>query len=430
MAILDELKKLKLDRKNIIEAAQAVVVKAKEEKRSLTTGDRESLDKMLADAKSKADDIERLTSLYEMEHAQADTRMAGMADTAPVAETATAESRMALLRKGFSQWIRRGNQGLDPEIRAEVAAEFARIGTEDRALSSLAGVQGGYTVAPGLVPKLEVALKYFGGIPEVATFWNTAQGGPIGWPSMNDTVNTGRFQGENTAAADTTSPVPSFGLLNFNAYMFDSDIILLPVQLMEDAAIDIEQEIAEAAGIRIGRILNTMCTTGTGNSQPLGIIPATASLQATTVSPTAITYTDIQNLRFKVNKAYRSANSKFMMNDSIYQQLTLLLDSNNRPLFLAGGIYGDISKKNPDRFAGHEIVINNDMQATLTPGTTTVLFGALDKYRVRRVGSMVFIRFTERYMNSLQIGFMAYQRFDGNLVDAGTHPVAQLVQNA
>ncbi|MGC9260911.1 MAG: phage major capsid protein [Phycisphaerae bacterium] len=428
MAILDELKKLKIERKGTIEAAQAVVVKAKEDKRSLTAEDRASLDKMLADAKSKADDIERLTSLYEMERAPADTRMAGIADTATDPKANSEEARMALLRKGFSQWIRRGNASLDPEIRTEVAAEFARIGTEDRALSSLAGVQGGYTVAPGLVPKLEVALKYYGGIPEVATFWNTAQGGPIGWPSMNDTINTGRFQGENTPARDTAAALPAFGLLNFNAYMFDSDIILLPVQLMEDSAIDIEQEIAEAAGIRIGRILNTMCTTGNGNSQPLGIIPATAPSQVTSAAATAIAYTDIQRLRFGVNKAYRSAGSQFMMHDAVYQQLTLLLDSNNRPLFLAGGIFGDISKKNPDRFAGHEIVINNDMASTLASGAVSVLFGALNKYRVRRVGSMVFIRFTERYMNSLQVGFMAYQRFDGNLVDAGTHPVAQLVQ--
>jgi len=40
------------------------------------------------------------------------------------------------------------------------------------------------------------------------------------------------------------------------------------------------------------------------------------------------------------------------------------------------------------------------------------------------------IQMRERYADSLQIGIMAFTRADGNLVDAGTHPVKKLTMHA
>jgi len=37
-------------------------------------------------------------------------------------------------------------------------------------------------------------------------------------------------------------------------------------------------------------------------------------------------------------------------------------------------------------------------------------------------------RLTERYADFNQVGFLAFQRWDGQLIDAGTHPVKYLQQ--
>jgi hypothetical protein len=40
------------------------------------------------------------------------------------------------------------------------------------------------------------------------------------------------------------------------------------------------------------------------------------------------------------------------------------------------------------------------------------------------------LRLTERYADYLQVGFLAFSRHDGVLVDAGTHPVAYYQNSA
>jgi HK97 family phage major capsid protein len=69
----------------------------------------------------------------------------------------------------------------------------------------------------------------------------------------------------------------------------------------------------------------------------------------------------------------------------------------------------------------------------LTPSSPTVtrnsvLFGRLDKYLVRRVRQLSVMRLSERFIDFGQLAFLGFARMDGNLLDAGTHPVG-LLQN-
>jgi predicted phage gp36 major capsid-like protein len=43
---------------------------------------------------------------------------------------------------------------------------------------------------------------------------------------------------------------------------------------------------------------------------------------------------------------------------------------------------------------------------------------------------MSVLRLVERYADYGQVGFIAFSRVDSNLVDAGTHPIAQLIQHS
>jgi HK97 family phage major capsid protein len=60
----------------------------------------------------------------------------------------------------------------------------------------------------------------------------------------------------------------------------------------------------------------------------------------------------------------------------------------------------------------------------------SMLFGDFSTFKVREVaGGTTVLRLVERYADFLQVGFIAFQRFDSNLIDAGTHPLA-LGQNS
>ena len=144
---------------------------------------------------------------------------------------------------------------------------------------------------------------------------------------------------------------------------------------------------------------------------------------------TGISYVDLVKLEHSVDRAYRivggSMGAGFMMNDSTLSAIKQLLDSNNRPLFIAGGVTGDLSQKAPDTILGYPVFVNNDM-AAVGAGNKSVLFGAFKKYKIRRVRGVGLINMNERYAEKLQVGVLAYQRYDGNLVNAGTNPIKRL----
>jgi HK97 family phage major capsid protein len=59
-----------------------------------------------------------------------------------------------------------------------------------------------------------------------------------------------------------------------------------------------------------------------------------------------------------------------------------------------------------------------------------VLFGKMNAYKVRRVRQLVILRLTERFAETRQEGFIAFERADGNLLNAGTMPIKYLQQKA
>ena len=45
-------------------------------------------------------------------------------------------------------------------------------------------------------------------------------------------------------------------------------------------------------------------------------------------------------------------------------------------------------------------------------------------------GGTTVLRLVERYADYLQVGYIGFLRADGNLVDAGTHPIAAFQNSA
>ena len=215
----------------------------------------------------------------------------------------------------------------------------------------------------------------------------------------------------------------------FNSYAYTSKFVRVSKALLRDSAFNIPTLLGRLFGERLGRIQNTDLTTGNGASKPKGIVTA-ATLGRTTASATAITADDFIRLIHSVDPAYRgSPGVAFMMHDSIFLEVSLLKDANNNYL-VRPTVDSAFTGVTPYRIRGFNCVTNQDMASSLASENKTVLFGDFSKYMIREVGSMELIRLVERFAEMFQEGFIGSMSFDGNLLDAGTHPVKYIQQLA
>lgn len=286
-------------------------------------------------------------------------------------------------------------------------------------LTTGTGSSGGYTFDSSFVASLEIAMTANSGIMETADILRTQTGDLLSWPTVNDTSNRGRLVTESDASTATD---PTFGQVQWTAYKLGSDHILVPQELLDDNLVNLAAVIPDLLGQRIGRGINYYGTIGTGSSQPTGIVTA-STLGVTAASATAITYDEIINLEHSVNRALRNRpGAAYMFNDTTLLLLRKLKDADNNYLWQMGNNSGVA-----DRINNRPYTINDDM-ANPTTGNKTVLFGVLPQFKVRMVREVRFYRLSELYRINDQDAFVAFVRFDTNLLNAGDNPVKHLIQ--
>lgn len=350
------------------------------------------------------------------------------------------ERNIVAVRDGaFEVWMRRGLGALNEEQRGIYAQCFEAPANEaggspagwrltprpKAALGVGTDTGGGYTVSQGFYDRMIDAQKVYGGMTDAAFVFDTASGNALPIPTDNDTTNAGAILGENVQVGNQDV---SFGSVTMNAYVYTSKLVLVSNQLLQDSAFNLDAWLSAKLGTRIARITNTHFTTGTGASQPTGVVTAgtlgyTAGNSTTSGETASITYDDLVELEHSVDPAYRK-NGRFMMSDSALKVVKKLKDGIGRPLWMAG-----LAVKEPDTINAYPFTINQDMAAPAA-SAKSVAFGDFSNYFIRRVAGIQVLRLTERYADFNQVGFLAFQRWDGQLVDAGTHPIKYLQQSA
>jgi len=301
------------------------------------------------------------------------------------------------------------------ELRAKTVQEV-------RALTAAANT----TIAEEFMAELDVAMKDFSGILQACRVVNTETGADMPWPTATDTANTGALLAEAGAANDATDPTLSEVVLQ--SFLYTSKIVRVPNQLLQDASIPFESELAKLLGIRLGRILNTHGTLGTGSSQPRGIVTALMADTTPTVpaSATAIAYADLVKLQHATDPAYRNQPKvAWMMHDKIVESLKKLVDGESRPLWAGGSV----TVGTPDRLLGHPWFVNQDMDNSIAEDKETVIFGDFSQFIVRRALNPVLIRLNERYAEYFQTGFVMFERWDSDLINGAANPLAVMTHN-
>lgn len=417
---MKDLLKLKEDRKKIREQALEVLNKADNEKRSMTGDELEKYERMDAE-------IDNLTrEIAAVEKMQEQLRLAGELDARKVDED---QSRAIdknpvnskEYRNAYDSYLRYGLVGLTPEERKIIDSGKQSIG--ERALSGITGTAGGYTVPQGFFNELEKAMKAYGGMRNVARVIKTTAGNDLPMPSLNDTGNMGELVGENTAV---TQQDMAFGQIIMKAYKYSSKTVLIPIELLQDSAINVEEEVKNALAERLYRITNLHYTTGDNSAKPQGIISgATLGKTGTTGQTTSVIYDDLIDLIHSVDPAYRKSKScGFMFNDSSLKVLKKLKDGQQRPLWVPG-----VDVKEPDTICGYKYDINQDV-ASMAASAKSILFGDMSKYLIRDVMDVMIVRISEKYIESGQVGFLCFYRTDGRLRDAGGNPIKYYANSA
>lgn len=278
------------------------------------------------------------------------------------------------------------------------------------AMSTTTTTEGGYTVPAEIATMVIDKLKAFGGMRDVASILTTSTGVAMNWPTSDGTADVGAIVGQNAAVsgADIT-----FGTIGLNPFYYTSNKIALPLELIQDSAIDVVAYVVDRLATRIARIQNTHFTTGAGTTLPDGVIPKSATGKTGTTGQTlAVIYDDLIDLKHSVNRAYRG-NARYMMNDLSVAAVSKLKDTTGRPIWVPAVIAGA-----PDTLCGFPVAINDDV-AVMAANAKSIAFGDFSKYTIRDVANTTVIkRFDDSaFALSNQVGFCGWQRSGGNLLD-------------
>jgi HK97 family phage major capsid protein len=423
------LKELQAKRLKLVNDMRALSDAAEKAGRRMSAEENAQWDAMDKDQESLSADITRLQKQAETERELNGTVAPALAHVNAIGAKVGKEEEEHVATV-FGKYMRLGLEELDKDEQKLMRSRFItdKEGSRIRAAQTVTTTGGGFLIPQGFSDQLDDAVKAFGGMLQAAYVFNTETGATFPWPTDNDTGNVGELLGINTTAAQQDV---TFGQVNFGAFKYSSKIVLVPIELLQDSYFDLNTFLALKLGQRIGRIANQHFTTGTGTGQPTGAVTgATAGKVGLTGQTLTVIYDDLVDLVHAIDPGYRmNPTARFMLADSSLKVIKKIKDTTGRPLWMPyEGAVLDPAKKNPDTIMGYQYTINQDM-AAMAANAKSILFGDFDKYKIRRVMEMTLLRLTERYADVGQVGFLVFARYDGQLVDAGTHPI-QYYQNS
>lgn len=292
-------------------------------------------------------------------------------------------------------------------------------------MSTTTGNEGGFTVPSEVASTLIDLQKFFGAMRRVASQITTASGGALSYPTSDGRSEEGEIVAQNASA---TAADPVFGTRDLSTHKFGSKVFAVPIELLQDSNIDVVAMVVKRARDRIGRIQNRMYTVGSGSGQPQGWVPA-ASVGKTgaTGQVTTIVYDDLVDIVDALDVAYLEAGDRepvWMFGQTLRRTIRKIKDTTGRPIWTPGYEEGATAAM-PDRLLGYPVQINNDMPAPAA-NAKSLGFGRLDNYLIRDAMEVQLFRFEDSaYISKGQVGFLAWARSGGNLMDLASAVVYQ-----
>lgn len=331
-------------------------------------------------------------------------------------KTPVAQAFDTFLRKSFSQMT---------------AEEMQAV---RNTMSTTTGSQGGFTVQTEVASQLIDYLKSYAFMRSVASQITTEKGNDLSYPTSDGTSEVGEWVPQNTTAGAAD---PVFGTIALNVFKAGSKVVAVPIELLQDSQIDIQAMVFKRLADRIGRISNQGYTVGTGSGQPMGMVTASGvGKVGATGSTTTVGYDDLVDLVDSLDVAYlpvpttspqlNGAEPGWMFSQATRRVVRKLKDTSGRPLWMPSYDEG-LTTATPDRLLGFPVYLNNDMPS-MAANAKSIAFGNFQKYMIRDAMDVTIFRFDDSaYMKLGQVGYLAWARTGGNLLDVNS---VKLYQNS
>ena len=381
---MDYLKKQAEERAKAWEQAKALLDHAATEGRDLTAEENEQYARMTAEIDERAAVIARITADIERESRAAEA-MKGV----------EAQDRTVESRQNEGDILRKLATG---EIRSY---EFER---RDIAKGST-GTPLDVTLYEQIILKARMVGPMLD--PNVVTLLNTERGEKIQIPNLN-AYSTGTLTAEAAIFGESD---PTFNaMVDLEAYKYGC-LFQVSRELLTDSGVALEPFFAEQVGNALGFVVNTALTTGSGSSQPNGIVNAAGSgVAGGTGVAGAFTADNVIDLIYSLDGAARRLPGFGVMgNGTAIAALRKLKDTAGNYVFQPSLAVGT-----PDTVLGYPLIENPQM-ASPALSAKSLIAGHFKSYFVRQVGGIRLDRSDDFAFNYDQVTFRATIRVDGDL---------------
>lgn len=405
----DFIKRLQERRANVWEQTKALLDAAEArqgDERKLTAEEEQTYQRLNADLDSI--DV-RVKDMVEAEQRTKDAEAAFAGLLAKPAERGAggAEQREVERVRG---WLtgQTGTRSLD--IRPD-----SPMPLDSRALSKLTAAAGANTVPISFYNQLVQHMTENSGVLSTGpTVLRTATGEQMQIPK---TTAHSASAGIVAEAGTLTANDPTFGQVSLDAYKYGF-LLQVSHELANDTAVDLLGYLAMQAGRALGNGFGAHLVTGTGSSQPNGVVTATTLGKTGAASVAgAASGDDLIDLFYSVIAPYRNSSScSWLMRDASVASIRKLKDGTG------GAGLGNylwqpgLTAGTPDTILGKPLYTDPNIAATAL-GAKSILFGDFSTYFVREVEALRFERSDDFAFNTDLITYRAILRGDGDLVD-------------
>ena len=342
------------ERAQAVHAARAILDAAAAESRSLTAEEQQSVDRAFAEVDAKGKIVEDLRKAEALD-AEVRASMAGRPEAMPSMGMETAE-------KSDEDILRSLNRG---EVRGYEFRDVSKSST-------------GAPIPTSFYGQVMELLRDTGPVLGVSNVITTSSGENLQIPRTN-AYPTGSVTTEGSTYGESDPTFQAF--LTLGSFK-ESVLFQTSREMLEDSGVDIIGYIAKAIGQAIGYVVNTHLTTGTGTTQPTGVMTSAGSGLTSGTSAT-FAYVDVVDLFYSLDPAVRAARKfAFMGSTGAVKRLRKLTDTTGQPLWQPSVIAGQ-----PDLLLGKPIIENVAM-ADIGAGNLPLVAGDWDSFLVRQVGGL------------------------------------------
>lgn len=291
------------------------------------------------------------------------------------------------------------------EVRESAFADYLRGRPFDvRQLTVGTDVAGGYLAPEAFVRQLIRGLEEQVVLRQVANVL-TVSAARVEIPTLGTGV-TAAWTSEAAAIAESE---PTFGQVAFTPHKLGA-LTLVSNELLADAAVNVEQVLAELFAQAFAEQEEHAFLLGNGSGQPSGLLTDAAIPVVTTAAPNAISADEVLRLYDALPPQYRP-NAVWIMNPSTMAALRLLKDQSGQYLLVTG-----LAGPTPTTLLGRPVYLTSRMPA-IGAGNKVVVFGDLTRcYTIVQRQGIEVQRSADRYFERDLTAFRAVERVDGKVV--------------